>query len=61
MGLKSRGGGDERERVKDTGWMGMNGRREEEWPESHTGGCGRKVEWPDRPRKVEKKNEIRRN
>lgn len=26
MGLKSRGGGGEKDRVKDTGWMGMDGR-----------------------------------
>ena len=30
MDLKSRGGGDERERVKDTGWRGMRGKGREE-------------------------------
>ena len=29
MGLKSRGGGGLKERVKDTGWMGMDGGEEE--------------------------------
>lgn len=56
MGLKSRGGGGEKDRVKDTGWMGLSGRKEK-WQESHTGGCGRKEEWLKRPEKIDKKRE----
>jgi hypothetical protein len=39
MGLKSRGGGGEKDRVKNTGWMGMRGRKVE-WQRATPKGVG---------------------
>lgn len=54
MGLKSRGGGGMKERVKDTGWMGLSGR------EGNKGNKGRSRVGREPHRRVWEKRRIAR-